>query len=212
MKSCNNCKQLKSFSCFYKGKNNKDGYRTVCKDCIKKYGEENKEIKKEYLKNYKNKNKDILKIKNKEYRIKNYLKIKDWKDKNEEYFKKYRKNNKEKIRFYLNKRSKTDFIFRLKNNIRRLILHSFKRGKKNFKKVDKTEVILGCTIENFINYISLKFKKEMTLENHGKWHIDHIIPLASAKTEEEIIKLNHYTNLQPLWAKENLSKGKKILI
>jgi hypothetical protein len=51
----------------------------------------------------------------------------------------------------------------------------------------------------------------MTLENHGEWHLDHIIPLASATTEEEIIKLNHYTNFQPLWAEENLSKGDRII-
>lgn len=52
----------------------------------------------------------------------------------------------------------------------------------------------------------------MSWENHGEWHIDHIIPLSSAKNEEEIYKLNHYTNLQPLWKEENLSKGDKILI
>jgi hypothetical protein len=55
----------------------------------------------------------------------------------------------------------------------------------------------------------------MTLENHGqgigKWNIDHIIPISSAQTEEEIYKLNHYTNLQPLWWEENMAKGKKIL-
>ena len=55
----------------------------------------------------------------------------------------------------------------------------------------------------------------MTLENHGhgvgKWNIDHIIPISFAKTEEEIYKLNHYTNLQPLWWEENMAKGKKIL-
>lgn len=51
----------------------------------------------------------------------------------------------------------------------------------------------------------------MTFENHGEWHLDHIIPLASAINEEDIIKLNHYTNFQPLWSKENLKKGSKII-
>lgn len=51
----------------------------------------------------------------------------------------------------------------------------------------------------------------MTWENRGEWHIDHIIPLASASTEEELLALCHYTNLQPLWAFDNLSKGAKII-
>jgi hypothetical protein len=49
----------------------------------------------------------------------------------------------------------------------------------------------------------------MSWENHGEWHIDHIVPLSSAITEEELRKLSHYTNLQPLWATDNLSKGSK---
>ena len=51
----------------------------------------------------------------------------------------------------------------------------------------------------------------MSWENQGKWHIDHITPLSSAKTEEEVYRLCHYTNLQPLWAEDNLKKGSKIL-
>lgn len=50
----------------------------------------------------------------------------------------------------------------------------------------------------------------MSFDNQGEWHLDHIIPLATAETEEEIIRLNHYTNFQPLWAFDNLSKGSKI--
>jgi hypothetical protein len=49
----------------------------------------------------------------------------------------------------------------------------------------------------------------MTWSNMGEWHIDHIKPLATAKTEKDVYELNHYTNLQPLWAKDNLSKGAK---
>ena len=51
----------------------------------------------------------------------------------------------------------------------------------------------------------------MKWDNHGKWHIDHIIPLSSAETEEEVYNLCHYTNLQPLWGEDNLKKGKKII-
>ena len=51
----------------------------------------------------------------------------------------------------------------------------------------------------------------MTWENKGAWHIDHIIPTCTAKTEEDLIRLNHYTNLQPLWAEENLKKGSKLI-
>lgn len=212
MKSCTSCNELKDFKCFYKGSGYKDGYRSKCKDCVKKYQEDNKESKKEYLKQYKDKNKNILKLKNKEYREKNSNSIKKWRLENEEYLKKYRKENRLNFRLYVKRRSENEPIFRFKNNVRRLILHSFKRGKKNFKKIDRTEVILGCTIEHFISHISEKLKDGMSFENHGKWHIDHIIPLACANTEEEVIKLNHYTNFQPLWAKENLSKGKKLLV
>ena len=58
-------------------------------------------------------------------------------------------------------------------------------------------------------HLSNMFLDGMSFDNYGEWHIDHIVPLVTAKTEEEVIKLNHYTNLQPLWAKDNLSKGGK---
>ena len=89
-----------------------------------------------------------------------------------------------------------------------MISGSFKR--KNISKNDKTEEILGCSIEEFIVYLQSKFEDGMTLENHGEWHIDHIIPLATAQTEEDVIKLCHYTNLQPLWAKDNLTKKDRL--
>ena len=73
--------------------------------------------------------------------------------------------------------------------------------------------------EEYAKHLSKQFYnhpktgEKMTFDNHGLhgWHLDHIIPLSTAKTEEDIIKLCHYTNLQPLWAEENLSKGNKIL-
>jgi len=59
-------------------------------------------------------------------------------------------------------------------------------------------------------YIEKQFTKGMSWKNHGEWHIDHIIPLSSAKTEKELYELCHYTNLQPLWKTDNLSKNNKI--
>lgn len=169
---------------------------------------ENKEITidncEEYVKKY-NKYKSVLK--SREY-------TKKWKE-NKNYQKKYYEENKQKLKEinknYIKNRIKTDYIFKFKCNVRILIKGSFKRGKNQFRKDAKTEEILGCTIEEFRTYIESKFTKGMTFENYGKWHLDHIIPLAIAKTKEEILKLNHYTNFQPLWAEDNLKKGSKVL-
>ena len=77
---------------------------------------------------------------------------------------------------------------------------------------NKTFEIVGCTPQELKDHLEKHFKEGMTWENYGLygWHIDHIIPLASAETEEELLKLFHYTNLQPLWAEENLLKSNKI--
>jgi hypothetical protein len=69
--------------------------------------------------------------------------------------------------------------------------------------------ILGCTIQEFKLHIESQFKDGMSWDNRGEWHIDHIMPLSMAKTEDELVRLNHYKNLRPLWAHENLSKSDK---
>jgi len=91
-----------------------------------------------------------------------------------------------------------------------LIRSSFKRKLNNdWKKTSKTENMLGCKFDFFKNYIEKQFTEGMTFKNYGDWHLDHIKPLALAKTEEDVITLNHYTNFQPLWAKDNFKKGSK---
>ena len=97
---------------------------------------------------------------------------------------------------------------RFKDDVRSLIYNSLHR--KDYLKSKTTEEIIGCDLEFFVKYIESKFTDGMCWERINEIHIDHIIPLATAKTEEEVIKLCHYTNLQPLWAKDNLSKGSKI--
>lgn len=71
---------------------------------------------------------------------------------------------------------------------------------------------IGCSLEELKNHLEKQFKVGMTWNNWSLfgWHIDHIIPLSSAKTESEMIKLCHYTNLQPLRAEENHKKGSRI--
>jgi hypothetical protein len=163
------------------------------------------------------KNKERIKQVKKIYREKNRIKINEknklYKSKRKKYVltkeQKIKKN--EWMKIYNKERKKTDLLFYFSSNVRTLINSSFKRGKNNFRKNSKTETILGCKIEDFRKYIQSKFKKGMTLENQGEWHLDHIIPLATAKTEEDIIRLNHYTNFQPMWATENLSKSDKII-
>ena len=80
-----------------------------------------------------------------------------------------------------------------------------------FPKKSNTPAIIGCSFEELKAHLESQFVDGMTWENRSEWHVDHETPLASATTEEELLKLCHYTNLQPLWAKDNLSKGAKIL-
>jgi hypothetical protein len=79
-----------------------------------------------------------------------------------------------------------------------------------YTKKSRTYEILGCSFEEFKNYIDNQLSVGMSWDNHGEWHLDHKIPISFGKTEEEVIKLNHYTNFQPLWAYENLLKSNKI--
>jgi hypothetical protein len=81
---------------------------------------------------------------------------------------------------------------------------------KFMQKKSKTFSMLGCSIEEFWNHLEKQFTDGMTRENYGKWHIDHIIPLSSAKNQEELERLFHYSNCQPLWAKDNYSKNNKL--
>ncbi len=226
-KICSKCKIPKNINEFGKNKKSKDGYRHQCKKCRNEYEYGNKEKRKDwynnnqekmliYGKNYREVNKkpydkekrhtEYLKNKNKENE-----KSKEWYGKNKvkiseyrkEYLKenpidKHERNTKRKEKFI------SDKLYKLTHNIRGLVWNAFKN--KGYKKNCKTAGILGCSFEELKIYIENKFESWMTWDNYGvytgnfkeHWQIDHIIPLASAKTEEDIIRLNHYTNLQPL--------------
>ena len=77
--------------------------------------------------------------------------------------------------------------------------------------------ILGCSFDFFKKYIESKFEDDMNWSNHGqssvekRWQLDHIVPISLAKNEYEIIKLNHYSNFQPMWESDNKSKGNRVI-
>jgi len=190
-KICIECKLEKEIDLFVKNRN-------LCKECMKEYKKsyhsKNKDKASENKKKYYLDNKEDILYKRKENYSKN-------KDKKLEYQKEYASLNKEKISKYKmeyqRNRRNNDPIFKLKYVVGRLIRNSLKcKGlSKNKKSID----ILGCDIQLFKNYIEEMFIDDMSWENYGKvWDIDHKIPLASATTEEEVLRLNHYTNLQPL--------------
>jgi len=190
-RECTNCKQMLDISLFY----NK-GSR--CKKCdskrrkelytpekghkaYKKITEEQKESRRQYARNKRNAN--IEKAREK---------LRSW-----------RKNNPD----YKKNRWKSDIKYRLKENIRGRIY----KAVKGFTKGKSSEVLLGCTIQFLKDFLEENFTENMSWDNYGEWHIDHIKPCAlfDLTLEKEQRDCFHYTNLQPLWAKDNLQKNIK---
>ena len=100
-------------------------------------------------------------------------------------------------------------MYKLTRDLRCLICKSI--TKNGYTKKSRTHEILGCSFLEFKEYIESKFVEGMSWLNRDKWHINHIYPVSLAKNDEEIIRLNHYTNLQPLWAYDNISKSNRVI-
>ena len=112
-------------------------------------------------------------------------------------------------RKYVHYRYKTDPTFRLKFLLRARLKMALR--EQNARKNTKTFDLVGCSIKELKNRRETQFQEGMAWNNYGEWHIDHIRPCSSfdlLKIEEQK-KCFHYTNLQPLWAKDNLRKGDK---
>ena len=202
-KVCNKCgieKPLSEYRLIYYKTRGKSYYSGACKECQKVdrkiYNEKNRE---EILEKgrkraiiYRKTHGEEIKERNKKYRIKNKEKI--TKRQNE----------------WCKRKSRTDSVYNLKVRIRQSIKRSL--NKKGFEKNRSCEKILGCDYETFVNHLLNIYKENygVDYDSNIKIHIDHIVPLKTAKTVDDIIRLNHYTNLQLLKAEDNLHKGAKL--
>jgi hypothetical protein len=110
---------------------------------------------------------------------------------------------------YVRLRRQSNSLFKLRSNIGTLIANCLTNS--GYTKESNTASILGCSFDQFYDHIEQQFTIGMSWTNRNLWHIDHIIPVAFAQTQQELIQLNHYTNLRPIWAVDNLAKGASII-
>jgi hypothetical protein len=219
MKNCSKCGINKDFCEFGKDKSRKDNLTPYCNECRKNIRKNNSKKTSEYNKNYIKDNHDKILFQKKIYRDNNkelisknksifYLENRDFLLKKQ---KEYYINNKEKIN--------NNVKIKRKNNIMFKLIESYRSRTNNFSKLksipkNRTTIeMIGLTSVEFKLYIESLFIEGMSWDNHSRdgWHIDHIIPLSSAKCEEDLYKLSHYKNLRPLWSDDNLRKGKKLI-
>jgi hypothetical protein len=184
-------------------KNNKE----KVKESYNKFKQNNPSKIKEYAKRTYEKNKDKKLKYCKEYTIKN-------KNKKDNWGKIWREKNKERINIQRNKRNRerrqVDENYRLITNI----TNRMRSYLKNYNTNERTIKYIGCSPLELRKHLESQFTEGMSWENYGKhgWHIDHKIPLFAGKGDKnQIIKLCHYTNLQPLWEKDNYKKWKRIV-
>ena len=171
---------------------NKVNKQNLCRTCnsrlCKEYKQNNKHIISDYNKKYKSEHKDEIKIYNHDYNLENRESIQKRQTKQ------------------LRDRRKRDIKYRITVNCRNKLIKCIKLGNSSFK-------LVGCTINFLLEWLKYNFTKEMTIENYGKyWHIDHVIPCSHFNMEDEIQKeiCFHWTNLQPLEARENLIKNNTV--
>lgn len=181
MKSCSKCKLEKELTEFYSS-------RTSCRTC---------EVARSS--NWNKNNKEKHRLAEKKHRDNNKEKVSQNK-------KKYVASNWEKVKInhkkYLNNNSNALMASRLRTRL----YNAIKKRSLGMKD------LLGCDYTYLVGYLESKFQPGMSWDNYGQWHIDHITPLSSFKLQnhEQLKKACHYTNLQPLWAKDNLVKGNKL--
>lgn len=206
IKKCARCNYFKKINDFNKSISGRLGLHNHCRQC-------QKEVRRNWYLN--NKTSEMLKHKmpeNKEkqrqWRIKKY-KDQIWKS---EMLRKNRERRKSESAKIKARAQRKRWYSIPKNRIACSLRTRLRRALKFNKKIDITENLLGCSFEHAKQYLESKFTNNMTWENYGTWHIDHIIPCSffdlSDQTQQKMCF--NYRNLQPLSAIENISKNNKL--
>jgi hypothetical protein len=199
MKKCGVCGIAKDVKDFSKQKN-QISYR--CKLCTS-----------EYNKQYYQKNQSKLKERTQQFRNENPDYMKKWKQENKQKIQKQKRDWLNKNRTLINEKErnkrKINPAYKIKKNLRRRVNQVITRNDKS----NATMNLIGCSIYELLQYLEKQFTDGMNWTNYGKWHIDHIIPCASfdLTDPEQQKKCFHYSNLQPLWAADNIRKSDKVL-
>lgn len=129
------------------------------------------------------------------------------------YIQEWRKRNADKMRVYYRDRQRTKRSTPLGAMISRLRarLRSATQRPGPWRKRGRTEEMLGCTFAEFVAHIESLFLAGMTWNNRSEWHLDHVIPIALAKNERDVLLLFNYRNVRPVWAADNLAKHDKVV-
>lgn len=222
-KKCSNCNLDKHTSEFPINNQCSMGVHSICNICNTtkaiKWAKDNPEKMRINGKKYRDNNVEKEKQRKRIYKQKNKHNLKKYKVSLEKR-REYKRKNKHKLRKQEKERRENNPLYKLKSNVRCTIKDAFHRAcNGKYSKNEKSEEILGCTMEEFKNHIESQFLDWMSWDNYGNcetneykcsWVIDHIIPLCSAKNREDIILLNHWSNLQPMCNKRNRDKWKTI--
>ena len=184
---------------------------------MREYRKNHSEQIKKQNEKYRINHKEQIKLRHERWRKNNLSKLRKWsieyRKAHQQEIKNYYLKNKELILSkhakYMNNRIKTDINFRILCSLR----HRLNMTVKHNHKFSTTIKLLGCNVKKLRKHLTKQFQSGMSWKNYGKWHIDHIRPCTSfdlSKPSQQR-KCFHYTNLQPLWAKDNLSKSDNLI-
>lgn len=195
-KQCSKCKEIKHFSMYHAKPKGKFGLHSICKPCRSiqsiEWAKRNPDRSRDIQRDAKRRIRETEEGRKKLSRI------------NGEYAKRHPQRIARKIR----ERADSDPVYKASIRARGVISRAI--GRRGYTKRSRSAEILGCDWIFFKKHIERQFLIGMSWDRMNEIHIDHIIPIATAKTEEDVLRLNHFTNLRPMWAADNMNKGAKV--